>query len=240
MKKTLVSAVVMMVFALGLIGAAQATPVDNLISNGNFEQSTNASPFLGWDHYDGVTLGNAAYHPELGGMSGNFALLGACPSSGVSYLSQTFDIEPLTESIHLSFNWALSYYDMSCRSTDSLFVLYQNGEAAPVLSITFGDLISNSDGTCLPFGAKHGIYTADFDVNGNTAGTLQFTLQEACGDPFGFGSFRSWLDLTNSIAGIDNVFVAADGGTAPVPEPATLLLLGSGLIGLAGFRRKRG
>ncbi|MBN2418041.1 MAG: PEP-CTERM sorting domain-containing protein [Deltaproteobacteria bacterium] len=41
-----------------------------------------------------------------------------------------------------------------------------------------------------------------------------------------------------TITNIDSVSHWSEAGTAPVPEPATMLLLGSGLIGLAGFRRK--
>ncbi|NLA74525.1 MAG: PEP-CTERM sorting domain-containing protein [Deltaproteobacteria bacterium] len=82
-----------------------------------------------------------------------------------------------------------------------------------------------------------GVYNFNYDSNEfgasilglvqiNLLGTLDVTIQSIVGD-FYFAS--SSLVVT----GIDGA------AAAPVPEPATMILLGSGLVGLAGFGRKK-
>lgn len=58
-------------------------------------------------------------------------------------------------------------------------------------------------------------------TSGNYGPTMTYRTRD-----YSFGEFAATLELTGEEG-------------APIPEPATMLLLGSGLVGLAGFRRKK-
>jgi hypothetical protein len=88
--------------------------------------------------------------------------------------------------------------------------------------------------------------------NGETA-SGNFDLRKGNGKD-GFGNVTYWLegyidlavfglsDFDTAIASNFTMYCGNDNGravVAPVPEPATMLLLGTGLIGLAGFGRKK-
>ena len=53
------------------------------------------------------------------------------------------------------------------------------------------------------------------------------------------GSGSGLFDLTYNDKELSNMIVYGDPGDTPVPEPATMLLFGTGLAGLAGVARRR-
>jgi len=88
----------------------------------------------------------------------------------------------------------------------------------------------------------------NFYVDGTVVGTIPYNSNQNAFQEVLLYSFNIPVALIN---GLDAITVSGTGGdgysinfselkieTSPVPEPTTLLLLGSGLVGLIGFRRK--
>ncbi len=73
--------------------------------------------------------------------------------------------------------------------------------------------------------------------------TIGFTLQggqtyQSVLDDLNDGDLRIGIHVQGFASGGSESFVTSGSAPAPVPEPATVLLLGSGLVGLAAFRKR--
>jgi len=113
------------------------------------------------------------------------------------------------------------------------------GGTVSSLGYTSGTLLTGNL-TAFGFGDAGDPFEFLFDVTGGSAQDLFGGIGSLAGlilSVTGFdGSFT--LDFDNLIAGLPGTGSGVNNAGVPVSEPATMLLIGFGLIGLAGFSRK--
>jgi hypothetical protein len=216
-----------LLLGLGAV-SAEATP---LIINGGFEA---VGTYPGWftsmtaANAPGWTIGASSEFPIIASNTGcggtygagnqgcNFAVLGGGETGGTGFISQTLAGFVIGDSYVLNWLQASEYvaHDIMNVQIIGASTLSQNFQTNPYTAPTLWD---NWTAEAFPFVASAASLTFRFAGTGST--------------------YNNCVAGTDSCdVGLDAVSVASRNG-APVPEPMTMLLVGSGLVGVALRRR---
>jgi len=241
-----VKKVLFLTAALILFFAFCTTASANLIQYGNFETGTIVngpefqigSPTKGdtgewyalspWTIQPGGPLGSSYYFDHLGGGGSDQRAFQPVDTSSMSLAGQEITLsfnyiyEPGTWAVQ-SMGVALvglsginaKYNAYGGLGYDGYDVGWYGADAATVRTVLGTLSLGQTSGS--------GIWGSD---------TLAVTLTQDYDVVIAVFASSAWSG-SGGLRGIDNVSL-----TAPVPEPATMLLLGAGLLGLAGFRKR--
>ncbi len=225
-------------------GSATMTRADELIINGGFETGT----FSGWtvvrqpgsnnigNFY--VRSGNTTQtgQPTVGPASGTFHAVSSQGGPGAYSLLQTFVVSPGSSSVVLSFALFTNNYagQISVNPAGLNFNAFPNQHARV-------DILSAG---ASPFDTGAGVLR-NFFLGGNTTPgpnpyvNFSFDITNLVGSG---GTFQlRFAEVDNQSffhLGVDNVSINAT-SAAPIPEPTTMILLGTGLVGVVAKARRR-
>lgn len=239
------TAAAFMLMAMVVAGSASAASIE-LVSNGGFE-----SGFAGWTITDQAG-GSGSWFADTTTTTSFSGLASAGPLTGSVYavsdqtgpgahaLTQSVTVSPGAASVIFSFDmfindWSgvgpvvhssgLDYTSGGTSATNQFATVDLLASGTSALSTTTGVLSNFFVGaTPVVSGIPNPYVSYSYDITSLVAGGGTFDIRFAEVDNSGFFNM-----------GIDNVSVLA----TPVPEPATLSLLGMGLIGLAARARRK-
>jgi hypothetical protein len=234
MKKTVAATI-----ALGLLTFASNAMATNLITNGDFE----TGDFTGWTT---SCIPGGASVVDTGSSFGYAALLDDPTSWGIEGLYQDFYIPTGINQVDVSFDYYFTGIDQSCLFNDYFDATFSFLKEETT-NFFWCEWTTNvwQDETLVSTSSTGSDYNAIVHFSGT------FDLTDLANiDPNGQLSFllteQLWAACTmagtlDSKIYLDNICVTDvnDPCPTPTPEPATMLLFGTGLAGLASIRRKR-